>query len=341
MKKNVRKFAAAAAVLILVLSIATLAAAGPPGLVRNNGSIGPPEHAQAQWENGLPPGLQGKGTPPGLLDKGGLPPGMHGREVLPPGIQMRFVNTLQGLWEGKEAGFYILGSEYIDISAGESITEIYQAVLVDEDGNGRLVTADAEWSLGLSEEDGNDNGQDLGTQAEEDNGLEGISITQYGVLQIAADVDETTIIIYASYTAVEGEDAIDYEASLQVELYYPVIDAVEIIGAENIELPAEGEITEEYTANILDQFGQIMIEGAAVRWWIEDEDGEEMENTEEIWLNGDEDTSTVATLTVTHDAEAGTFTLWAAYAENGDSEETEVTGSLKIELLENEPAGSE
>ncbi|MEN1760701.1 hypothetical protein [Anoxynatronum sibiricum] len=45
---------------------------------------------------GLPPGLQGKGTPPGLLKQGfTLPPGLMEKEELPPGIQMRFRETLQ------------------------------------------------------------------------------------------------------------------------------------------------------------------------------------------------------------------------------------------------------
>ena len=343
MQRNVRTFAAAAAVLILVLSIATLAAAGPPGLVRNNSSIGPPEHAQAQWENGLPPGLQGKGTPPGLVDKGGLPPGMHGREVLPPGIQMRFVNILKRLWEEKEAGLHIIGSVYIDISGDEPLTERYRAFLVDEDGNGRLVTAAAEWSLGLPDENenNNDHGQESGMQAGGDNGLDGISITQYGVLEIAADVDKTTIIIYASYTAGEGEDAEVYEASLQVELYYPEIDAVEIIGAESIELPAEDKITAEYTANVLDQHGQIMIEGAAVRWWLGDEDGEDLEDMDGISLDAGEDTSTMTTLSVTADAAAETLWLWAAYAENEDSEGSEIKGSLVITLRKMESSEDE
>ena len=342
MQRNVRTFTAAVAVLVLMLSIATLAVAGPPGLTRN---IGPPEHAQAQWENGLPPGLQDKGIPPGLQDKGGLPPGMHGREVLPPGIQMRFVNTLQGQWEGKEAGFYILGSEYIDISGGESLTEIYQAVLVDDDGNGRMVTAEAEWTLDLPEEDGNDNGQDLETQAEEgDNGLEGISITEYGVLKIAADVEPTTIIINASYTATadEGEEPETLYADLQVELYEPKIAAVQIIGAEYIELAVDGElITEEYTANILDQYEQIMIEGAAVHWWIGDQEGVEMQEPEGVWLNGDEETSNATTLNVSANTEIETLWLWADYAENEDSEGTEIKGSLVITLSEMESSEDE
>ena len=320
-----RKFVIAAAVLILMLSITTLAAAGPPGLVRNNSSIGPPEHAQAQWENGLPPGLQSKGTPPGLVDKGGLPPGMHGREVLPPGIQMRFVNIFKSLWEDKEAGLHIIGRVYVDISGDEPLTERYRAVLVDEDGNGRLVTAAAEWSLRLPDENENENGP------------EGISITEYGILEIAAGVDEKTIIINASYTAGKGEDPKDYKASLQVELYYQDIEDVEIIGAESIELPAKDEvIKEDYTANVLDQKKQIMIEGAAVRWWLGDQYGEDMEDMDGISLVPDEDTSTMITLFVTADATAGTLWLWAAYAENEDSGRTEIKRSLEITLDEME-----
>lgn len=82
--------------------------AGENGAAEENGEdegdeeegTGPPPTPPGR-EN-LPPGLRDKGTPPGLVDKGGLPPGLQGREMLPPGIRMRFWQVLQELAREQE-----------------------------------------------------------------------------------------------------------------------------------------------------------------------------------------------------------------------------------------------
>ena len=50
----------------------------------------------------------------------------------------------------------------------------------------------------------------------------------------------------------------------------------------------------------------------------------------------DEETSNVTTLSVTDEANAEVFFIWAAYVENEDTEGTEIEGYLEITLSEME-----
>ncbi|SMP55334.1 hypothetical protein [Anoxynatronum buryatiense] len=78
---------------------------------------------------GLPPGLRGKGTPPGLLKQGfTLPPGLMEKEELPPGIQMRFSETLQ--WQHHWGPEGEPGEDYT-VAEAVSQTTLMQA-LADE-----------------------------------------------------------------------------------------------------------------------------------------------------------------------------------------------------------------
>ena len=295
MQIKVKKIGVVLLTLVFMLSITALATAAPPEHARGNG---PPAHAnsiqhtythQHNHENGLPPGLQGKGIPPGLQDKGGLPPGLHGRDVLPPGIQMRFVDAVQEDEEERAFGLHVEGSEYIIIPGDgeEPAEETYTAVFVDEEGAEN--TVEASWEV--------ENGLD-----------EGISINEEGVLEVESGVDPATITVKATYTRGEDEEAEDFTASLDVDLYYQEIASVEIEGQKYVDLLAEefegGYITLEYTATVRDQKGEA-IAGEEVDWEI---------NWENFDLDGDAYTANGNELTVEIPNETGEFTITATSA---------------------------
>lgn len=260
-------------VCVLSIALASVAMAAPP------------DHARGA----------NKGTPPGLVDKGGLPPGMHGRTLdqLPPGIRYNsnFQEAIERLKEeeksDKEPGLYIFGSEYIFIpdESEDAHSEQYKAVLVDEDGYEEEVNAT--WSLS--------------------NGQDGVSISGDGVLEVTpAAAEDSTVTIEASYTTdVDGED-VSFTAALVVTLYKPAATSIEIVGEKYVALRGDEDapLLLEYRATVKDQKGQAM-PGKEVTWSIDNQE-----------LGFDDGTVTIADLPA--EDEELIFTLTAVY-ENGTS----------------------
>ena len=273
MNKILKKLAFMLIVCVVSIALASVAMAAPP------------DHARGA----------NKGTPPGLLDKGGLPPGMHGRTLdqLPPGIRYNsnFQEAIERLKEeeksDKEPGLYIFGSEYIFIpdESEDAHSEQYKAVLVDEDGYEEEVNAT--WSLS--------------------NGQDGVSISGDGVLEVTpAAAEDNTVTIEAGYTTdVDGEE-VSFSAALVVTLYKPAATSIEIVGEKYVALQEdEGEpLLLEYTAIVMDQNNQAM-PGKEVTWSIDNQK-----------LDFDDGTVTIAYLPAENDELI--FTLTAEY-ENGTS----------------------
>ena len=134
--------------LILALVATSVQAFTPPGQLKqmdreNATSI---EEDQERYGPGreLPPGLRGKGTPPGLEKRDlDLPPGLENRRGnLPPGIQMRFVDALnrEDLGDPEVHSVQVEGPDYVWIPEGENenvteYTEVpYSAVVKDQYG---------------------------------------------------------------------------------------------------------------------------------------------------------------------------------------------------------------
>ena len=265
MNKILKKLPLILTVLFLSFSLVSLALAAPPDHARG---------ANKEEKINVSPGLQEKGTPPGLVNKGGLPPGLHGRTVdaLPPGIRNNpnFQEAVERLRKAEEEPvFFIVGSEYIAIPDEGTTTQQYTASLRDEE-----VTAS--WSL--------DNGQ-----------AEGISIDTEGLLSVTHSVyDTVTVIVTAAYTVGEADDEESYSAQLEVVIYHPLAEEIVISGAAEITLPKEGETTTEaYEAVVVDQYGQEM--DKTISWEMEEEvTGVSLENE---------------TLIIEHIAEAGSFKL--------------------------------
>lgn len=81
-------------VLILALVTSSVQAVPSPRMLRQTESEEQKERCGSEKE--LPPGLRGKGIPPGLEKKDGLPPGLIEKiNDLPTGIQMRFKDVLK------------------------------------------------------------------------------------------------------------------------------------------------------------------------------------------------------------------------------------------------------
>ncbi len=259
MKKNLKRIALILMVFVLSLSFVSLALAAPP------------DHARGG----------DKGTPPGLVDKGGLPPGMHGRTVdeLPPGIRNNpnFREAVERLMAEEEPDFFIVGSEYIVIPEEGNKTETYKAVLRDEEGIEAEV-AEVSWSLA----DG---------QAE-------VSINEDGELVVTASAVDSTITVLANYTTTENDEEVSYAAQLKVTLYKPTVSSIEIVGNKFVALQEDAEepLQLEYTAIVKDQNGQVMAD-KEVTWPINDD-----------WeFDFDEGTVTIAALPA--QGEEITFTL--------------------------------
>ena len=269
MNKILKKLPLILTVFFLSFSLVSLALAAPPDHARG---------ANKEGKVNVPPGLQEKGAPPGLVNKGGLPPGLHGRTVdaLPPGIRNNpnFQEAVERLRKAEEEPvFFIVGSEYIAIPDEGTKTQQYTAFLRDEDGTKNEVTAS--WSL--------------------DNGQAGeVSIDTNGLLSVTHSVyDTVTVTVTAAHTVGEADDEESYSAQLEVVVYHPLAEDIVISGAAEITLPEKGEkITEDYEAVVVDQHGQEM--DKTISWVLEKVTGVTLDNK---------------TLTIMDDAEAGSFKL--------------------------------
>lgn len=257
-------------ILSFSLSFSTEVVAGPPGHARGGG---PPSHAGGNSGNSSPqpsifdgnndvrpgdrviPG-QNRGTPPGLLDKGGLPPGLHGRSVdeLPPGIRnnQNFQEAVKRLKEEEqqeaidEPTLIVNGKEAIILPDEGEITSQYTAKI---DSSNEPAKVNANWSLGSEKE--------------------GVSINEDGLLKVTEGAEQGSITVEASYK--KEEDVL--KGRIKVELYSPEIADVEIEGDEFVALDGELElpINLEYKAVVKDQFDKVM-ENENVNWIVESED---------------------------------------------------------------------
>ncbi|RQD69639.1 MAG: hypothetical protein D5S00_06465 [Tindallia sp. MSAO_Bac2] len=125
--------------LIFALVATSAQAFTPPGLLkqmeRNNSNE---ELSVGRSSDGeLPPGLRGKGTPPGLEKKGlTLPPGLDGRDNLPPGIMMRFIDALnyRDLGDPEVYSIHLTGYDYLFIPEDDEVEATYKAVVKDQYG---------------------------------------------------------------------------------------------------------------------------------------------------------------------------------------------------------------
>ncbi|KUO50292.1 MAG: hypothetical protein APF76_11315 [Desulfitibacter sp. BRH_c19] len=130
-----------------------------------------------------------------------------------------------------------------------------------------------------------------------------------------SELPEEKLVFTLKAVYVVDDEVLDDE--LEVTVYYPYVAEVFIAGDEEVAIPSEGEIEKEYKASVLDQFDYEM-QGIAVEWYLTDEDGEEI--TELIGVELDN-----GKLTVTDEAEEGSFGLWAVYEED-------VFGTFEVEL---------
>ncbi len=203
---------------------------------------------ERQQQKAIPPGLNGKGIPPGLLDKGGLPPGMQGRETLPPGIQKRFVDALKDKPEEETCSLVIIGEEYIRIPEEGTATLNYEAVLVNPEANETKITAD--WSLS--------------------DAPEGVSIdAESGVLEVTDSAEPGTVTVQAVYATGEDDEEKILTGSLNVALYKQEAATITIQGKEYVTIQEDDEepLVLAYTALVKDQHGKI-IEGETVNWSV-------------------------------------------------------------------------
>jgi len=215
-------------VLMLVLALTVMSVqALPPGLQR----MMERNQEQNQEETGyygpgreLPPGLRGKGTPPGLEKQGlELPPGLIGREVLPPGIMMRFVDAMDNVsreyWEDQEAdSITVEGPRYLAIPPEEVKEVQYRATVQNEHGRA-LSGLELEWEL--------------------DNGYDGISIDQKGVLTVTDRVYRDAYPDEIKISAIYNDDL---DGSLEVKLIEGTSVAVDNLKTLKDELDDDSDI---------------------------------------------------------------------------------------------------
>lgn len=267
-----KKFALGLLVLMLSFGLVMTASAeafAPPG----HGGTPPGQEMNGENpedEENLPPGLRGKEAPPGLQKKDGLPPGMEKKEVLPPGIQMRFWHTLQERERKAQEemdSLEIQGENSVALPADdETVEEQYKAVALCEEGE-EVQEVDADWSL--------ENG---------DNEIEGVSITEDGLLEVTDEAAAGNITIFAEFI-IENDNDNNGErtlsAELEVDLYEAEIDSIVIEGYEFFAITGDEElIALDYTASVRDQNEKEMKE-ETVSWDVYSEDFDDIEIDEE------------------------------------------------------------
>ncbi|SFH65377.1 hypothetical protein SAMN05192551_10214 [Tindallia magadiensis] len=128
-------------ILLIFALIATSAQAfTPPGLLRQMDKDTSSKEVSVDQNsaNELPPGLQGKGVPPGLEKRGlDLPPGLEDkRDNLPPGIQMRFIDAPKSddLGDPEVHSVHITGYNYLLIPEEDEIVVTYKTIVKDQYG---------------------------------------------------------------------------------------------------------------------------------------------------------------------------------------------------------------